>query len=65
MINGNPLLQLVYVQLLSLVLCNVVTIFNNPKMRINSVYLHPGRFHKIQAEENMKREKQKFGGKEK
>ena len=45
----------------SLSLWNVVTIFNNLKMRINSAYLHSVRDHKFQVEENMKRAKQKFG----
>ena len=35
--------------------------FNNPKIGINSTYLHPSKNHKIQVEENMKREK-KIGG---
>ena len=43
----------------SLSLSIVVTIFNNPKIRINSAYLQPGRDHKFQMEENMNRDKQK------
>ena len=46
----------------SLSLCNVVVIFNIPRMRINPTYLPASKNHKIQVEENMKREKQKFKG---
>ena len=43
----------------SLLLRNEVTIFNNPKMRINAGYLLAGGDHKFQVKENMKREKNK------
>ena len=46
----------------SLSLSSVVTIFNNPKIRINSAYLRSGRDHKFPIEENMKRENKKNGG---
>ena len=39
-------------------------IFNNPKMGVHFAYLPAGRDHQFQVEENMKREKVKFGGKE-
>ena len=43
----------------SLSLSIVVTIFNNPKIKINSAHLPSSRDHQFQVEENMKREIQK------
>ena len=45
----------------SLSLCHVLTIFNNPKIRLNSAYLRNAKNQIFQVEEKMKREK-KIGG---
>ena len=40
----------------SLSSCHVLTIFNNPKIRLNSAYLRGAKNQIFQVEENMKRE---------
>ena len=44
----------------SISLCHVLTIFNNPKITLNSAYLPPSKNQIFQVEENMKRDKKKW-----